>query len=746
MRAPAFTAAAIVTLALGIGANTALFTLLDAIALRPLPVERPAQLVQLTYTIPTGGPNAAFSYPEFERARQSRSFSDVFGGTTVGRVNLVARGVAGLAHAQAYSPNFFSFLGLHVPALEGSVAVLSDHYWRSRFAADPSVVGARVTVNQVPLTIIGVAPPNFNGMYVGVTADVWIPLRALDQLNPDPLRWTGPDRAWIHIVGRLRDGVTLAAAQQELAPLHRPNSRILLRSVETGAPGALQRTYRTPLQLLLAIAGVVLLAACANIANLQLARVAARRREIAVRMALGASRWRIARQLLGESLILAVAGGALAIPLARFGAAALADSIDVSPDWRVFAFTAVLSVAAGAVFGIAPAWGATRIQRFQRNRLGRALVVVQVTLSVVLVAGAGLFVRSLQQLWRVEVGYDRDNVLLFSVDTKLAGYPHVRSLDVYRQVVDRMRAVPGVQSAAASMVRPADDYFSFVDRLNELDGRQQREPIRVGWNSVTPGYFETISTPLLKGRDFDDRDREGAPKVAIVSASLAARAFPGQDPIGHRVGPWTVVGVVRDGRYSGPRDEASPMLYYPLAQNNPAFAFASFELRGAPALDDVRAAVQQVDPTLPIFRVRTLRAQFEMALESERLVATVSTAFGALALVLSCVGLYGLMAYAVARRTGEIGVRMALGARRGHVAGMVLRETLMLTVAGIAIGVPIAIGSARYAASLLYGVGPADPVAIGVTVAALLAVALLAGYLPARRATRIDPMTALRSE
>jgi predicted permease len=436
--------------------------------------------------------------------------------------------------------------------------------------------------------------------------------------------------------------------------------------------------------------------------------------------------------------------------LAWWGASALGGTIDTTPNWRVFAFTAAVSLTAGVVFGVAPAFRATRLAH-NRYRAGgrtvdRALVVVQVTLSVVLVAGAGLFVRSLQQLWRVDVGYDRDNVLLFSIDTKLAGYPAARSLDVYKRVLDRVQAVPGVRSAAASLVRPVDDYFSFVDRLAWIDGRELREPIRVSWNSVTPGYFATISTSLLAGRDFDTRDVEAAPKVAIVNQLLAARAFPGQDPIGHRIGPWTVIGVVKDGRYAGPRDEPRPVLYYPLAQNNPAFAFASFELRGTPAVEDVRRAVASVDGNLPVFRVRTLRAQSEEALQQERLLAGVSTFFGVLALILASVGLYGLMAYAVTRRSAEIGIRMALGARRGHVAGMVLRETLALTGAGIALGIPLALWGARYAASLLYGVGPADPIAIGVTVAALLGVALLAAYVPARRAMRVDPMTALRSE
>ena len=455
--------------------------------------------------------------------------------------------------------------------------------------------------------------------------------------------------------------------------------------------------------------------------------------------------------MLTESLLLAGAGGALAIPLAWWGASALGGTIDTTPDWRVFGFTAALSLAAGVAFGVAPAFRATRPAHNRYRPAGRtidrALVVVQVTLSVVLVTGAALFVRSLQQLWRVDVGYDRNNVLLFSIDTKLAGYPAARSLDVYQRVLERVRTVPGVRSAAASLVRPVDDYFSFADRLSWIDGRELREPIRVRWNSVTPGYFsDDLRRRWWPGAISTRGTSTKAPKVAIVNQLLAARAFPGQDPIGHKIGPWTVVGVVKDGRYAGPRDEARPVLYYPLAQNNPAFAFASFELRGTPAVEDVRRAVASVDGNLPVFRVRTLRAQSEEALEQERLLAGVSSFFGVLALILACVGLYGLMAYAVTRRTAEIGIRMALGARRGHVAGMVLRETLALAGAGIAIGIPLAWWSARYAGSLLYGVGPADPVAIGVTVSALLAVALLAAFVPARRATRVDPMTALRSE
>jgi len=512
------------------------------------------------------------------------------------------------------------------------------------------------------------------------------------------------------------------------------------------------------------------------VANLQLARASHRRREIALRLALGAGRGRVVRQLLTESILLASIGGALALALAGRGSAALVRMIstgdspvplDVRPDWQIFGFTAAVSLAAGILFGLAPALRGTRVDPGpaikegtgtagrSSHALDRVLVVAQVALSVVLITGAGLFVRTLQKLWSVDVGYDRDNVLMVSVDARLAGYPSGRAGAVYRDILQRLRALPDVQLAAASVVRPVDDQFNLVDHVREVDGASlpERQAIRVVWNGISPDYFSTVRTPLLRGRDFDLRDDETAPPVVIVNQSLAARAFPGRDPVGHRLDGATIVGVVRDSHYQGARDQPQPELYRPLFQHGREqefkWGFVSFELRygsGSSLLDQVRREVASVDRGLPVFRARTLRAQSEQSLLRERLLARLSTFFGALGLLLACLGLYGLMAYAVARRTGEIGIRMALGAARDHIIWLVLRETFGLTLAGLALGIPLALWGARYTKSLLFGIGAADPLTIAGAIAALIAVAALAGYLPARRALRVDPMAALRWE
>jgi predicted permease len=519
------------------------------------------------------------------------------------------------------------------------------------------------------------------------------------------------------------------------------------------------------------VAGIVLLVACANVANLLLARASNRRREIALRLALGAGRTRVMRQLLTESILLAGAGGILALAIAWWGSTLLVRVIstgespvplDMHPDWRIFGFTAAVSLITGVLFGLAPAIrsthvdpgpaikeGARQLTRSSRV-LERALVVIQVALSVVLISGAGLFVRTLNNLWSVDLGYDRENVLLFSLDAQLAGYPRARAGAVYREVLQRLQALPDVRSASASFVRPVDDRFDLVDGVEEVDGRKlpERDRIRIAWNSLSPGYFNTVGTPVLLGRDFELRDNETAPKVVIINESLAARALPNQNPIGHRLGEATIVGIVKDTHYNGVLDKPRPVLYRALFQAPPSFD-VSFELRsrsGAALLDQVRRVVAEVDRNLPVYRSRTLRAQTEQSLIRERLLALLSSFFGGLALLLACLGLYGLMAYSVSRRTGEIGIRIALGARREHVIWLVLRETLWLALTGIGAGIPLALWAARYAKSLLFGVEATDPVGISMTAAVLLAIAVVAGFVPGQRAVRVNPTTALRYE
>jgi predicted permease len=593
-------------------------------------------------------------------------------------------------------------------------------------------------------------------------------------------------------MGRLKPGIQREQAQAELDVIHRQllaedlaaaerrsesmqrfvqASHLQLKPAANGVTGGLRQEYELPLKLLIAVAGLVVLIACANVANLLLARASARQREVAVRLALGAGRGRVIRQLLTESLLLSGLGGVVALAIAWWGSTALlravstgdaAIPVDVRPDWMVFGFAAAVSLATGVLFGIAPALRATRIdpgpamkdtsrQTTRSSRgLDRALVVVQVALSLVLVAGAGLFVRTVVNLWTINPGWDRDNVLMFSVDASLSGYTREKRTVLQRQLLERFQTIGSVRAASVSAVRPVDDQAYFVDVVGEVDGRKLavRERIIVAFNALGPGYFATVATPLVLGRDFELRDDATAPEVVIVNESLARRAFPGENPIGHRLGKATIVGVAKDSIYGGLRGDPRPVLYRSVFQSGNSNV--SFELRyagdSAGVLEAARREVAALDRNLPLFRVKTLRVQAEESLLKERLVAMLASFFGALALLLACVGLYGLMSYAVVRRTAEIGIRMALGARSPQMLWLVLRETLLLAAAGIAVGIPVVLWSARYVKSMLYGVTPADPWTIAIAAVIMVAVTTVAGYLPARRAAGIDPMVALRQD
>ncbi|PYT77161.1 MAG: hypothetical protein DMG40_24415 [Acidobacteria bacterium] len=809
-KSPGFTVVAVLTLALGIGANTAIFSLLNAVVLRLLPVPDPQQLVQFTYT-GIGDWNSYFDYPQLERLRmQAGMLSGIFGGVGVNQVNVVWRGSAGLAQCDAYTDNFFSVLGvapqqgrLFAPGddHEGAdIVVLSDRYWRSRFAADPAIVGQTILIDQLPFTVVGITPPKFS-IYVGGARDLWVPLHALDRLTPDPNRWQAPFTSWLLIAGRLRPGVSLEQAQAELDMIHRrllaqqlleveqPGQRmrqfvsashLVLHPAANGMFSGLRHTYALPLELLMGVASIMLLISCVNVANLMLARASYRRPEIALRMALGSGRTRVIRQLLTESLLVAGAGGVLGLAIAWWGGAVLVRMIstgdspvplDVRPDWPVFGFTAAVSLAGGILFGLVPAIRGTRVDPGSALKQGahgitgpsrfldRVLVAVQVTLSLVLVTGAGMFLRTLKNLQGVDVGYERDNILMFSVDAKLAGYPKERAAALYRTILDKAAVLPGIQSASVSIVRPVDDQYYLVDIIGQVDGRTlpEAERVKVAWNAMSPGYFPTVGTPILMGRDFDLRDSRAASGVVIVNESLAHRVLPGQNPIGHRLDGAEIIGVVKDSLYGGAREQPRPVLYRSLFQGQGGtdpgewvgMGAVSFELRyrsGAGLVDEVREAVASVDRNVPIFHVKTLRAQTEDSFLREHLLATISGFFGGLALLLACLGLYGLMAYAVARRTAEVGIRMALGARRRGIIWLIVRETMWLVLAGAAAGIPLTVWLSRYAKALLFGIGSADPAVFATSVATLIGVAVLAGFLPAKRAMKVDPMVALRYE
>jgi predicted permease len=784
--------------------------MLNAVVLRPLPVLQPEQLVQLTHTavgVDTGFANATslFGYPQLDYFRaHSQMLSEVFGSTNLGRVNLGVKGTSGIAIAEAYTGNFFAGLGVRPEygrlfstsddQPSASVVVVSDYFWRARLGSDPSAIGSVITINLVPFTVIGIANQDFSGIAVGSKPDLWVPLHGIDRIKPDPGRWTDSSRAWLFLSGRLKPGVSTEKAQAELDVLNTQldehesstnqdagvrahgEGHILLRSAASGIYSAAKNRYALPLKLLMWIGTVVLFITCANLANLFLVRTLNRRREIAVRLALGAGRREIVMQFLTESLVVAAAGSGLGLLLAWWGPRVLVSMIstgdsrsvvDVSPDWRVFAFTAVAAIFAALFFGSASTVRAsyidpnlamkegTRRSGWSSHKWDRLFVVVQIALSVVVVISAGLFARTLQNAWQADVGYARDNILMVSVDAKLAGYQPVQAGSIYRAVLSGLQTLPEVESASASAVRPVDDQFSLVDQVNEVDGLELREQntVRVRWNAISPGYFSTIRAPIESGRDFLMQDDRTSQPVVIVNEALANRILPNQNPLGHRVGVATIVGVVKNMNYNGPRDQPGPALYYPLFQHGEEheykWGYVSFELRYrnyANLVQEVRREIGNVDRSLPIFRIKTLRMQTEESLLRERLLATISVFFASLALLLACVSLYGVMAFALASRVPELGIRLALGAQRTHIVWLTVREALWLISAGIGIGVLLALWVCRYAQSMLFEIKPADPLTIVACIASLVIVAAAAAFIPARRALGIDPAVVLRYE
>jgi predicted permease len=819
---PGFTLIAVLSLALGIGANTAIFSLLDAVLLKSLPVQEPDKLVLFgsgeETGLNTGFPNRSwelFSYPFYQEVRQRQEvFTEVAAilnnpRSPYGVVNI--RGASGEAeklNLQLVSGTYFSVLGVQASlgraftdadehrAGGPPVAVVSYDWWQRRLGGDPAVVGATISARQTVYTIIGVAPKEFFGTTVGWAPDLWVPL-ALEEQSPSSL-WSGrhnQERQSLYLIARLKNGVRAEQASaavnllfkqslQERAGAQPSPERLQAierASIELTPVGRglsiLRREFSLSLRILMAVVGLVLLIACANVANLLLARAAARQKEFAVRMAIGAGRTRLIRQLLTESLLLSGLGGIAGVLLAWWGsrllllmtsARAEALPLDVTPNARILGFTLLASLLSAVIFGTAPALRAARIepnaalkggkgaaQAESRSPLGKALVVAQVALSLVLLVGAGLFVRTLINLQNVPTGFNQENVMLFQLYTFMLGYEDAQYAPLMREIEEKVKAVPGVQSASfASFI------FNFSTVLGEsrvfTDGPEQPEGQRsVRQNLVGTDYFTTRDIPLIAGRSFSPHDTADSPKVAIISEAMAARFFPNGSPLGKRFGTsgrprneFEIVGVVKDAKYGAVTEPLRPMAYYPHAQIPEQLENFVVRFSGAPEaiVPQVRQAIKQVNRNLPVDEVVSLSEYIGRSLTQQRLVAQLASFFGLLALLLACVGLYGVLSYAVARRTNEIGIRVALGAQRRDVLWLVLREALTLVLIGIAIGLGASLAATQTASTLLFGLQPNDPLTLGLATLLLLTVAALSGYLPARRAARVDPLVALRHE
>jgi predicted permease len=852
-RSPLFTAVALLSIALGIGANTAIFALVDEVLLRRLAVRDPDQLVLFNGPRNHYGSNSGgnmLSFPMYEDFRDNLVdrdasprlprvtpsiagnttsppvFSGMFARRTVA-MNVGANGRTERVPGELVSGTYFQVLG--VGAAIGRVitpdddkqhggspvAVLSYDYWRTRFGADPSIVGQAITVSNHTLTIIGVSQAGFDGVDIGYVPRIRVPLLMKADMTPN---WDDVDNRrsrWVNAFGRLKPGVTLEQATASLQPFFHavieqevlappfanttPYTREqflkgqidLLPASQGRSP--IRQQLSQPLWLLLGIVGGVLLIACANVASLLIARATARQKEIAVRLALGASRARIVGQLLVESVMLAALGGLLGLVIAawttRFLLGFLPTSdtphvISGSIDNRILLFNFALSLATGLVFGLVPALRSTRpdlaptlkdqvgvvVGGAGGVRLRKGLVVAQVTISVLLLISAGLFIRSLRALRLLDLGLRTDNLIAFNISPTLSGYTPLQTKQFNRQLVERVRAQPGVSAMAFAQIGLLEG--NEWDSSMSVEGYEPKpgENMNPYCNAVSPEYFETMGIPILAGRDFDHRDVRWVPppsdsantpplyQVAIVNQSYAKHYFGDRSPIGRHIGfgvnpgtktPIEIIGVVKDAKYTGVRDDIPRTVYFAFMESDFAGASVMYvrtSNRPESAYAAIRQAARDLDANIPVFNLRTLDHQIDQSLLNDRLIATLSAAFGALATMLAVIGLYGVMAYTVARRTREIGVRMALGAAQGDVVWLVMREVLVLVGSGIVLGLAASWALGRLIASQLYGVTASDPQTIAAAAGLLLVVALLAGYLPARRATRVNPVLALRYE
>ena len=822
LRNPTLTIVAITSLALGIGANTAIYTIAKKVLFDSLPVKDPHQLRMLSWvsghdqkvplvwgdaspTTTLGVTSTSFSYPVFEELRKKTdAFQDLFAFKDV-RMTADADGNPDLVYAELVSGNTFAALGIQ-PILgrtltqaddtgsgTGPVAVISEAYWAAHFNRSPSAIGKTISLNSVPITIVGVAPAKFTGLKTDTATQIFVPLTMQPQLVPRAQRSSislldNPQSWWLLVMARLRPDVSEARAQSELdivlreaAPAGMPDGKTPTQFHLQFQPGYRGLDYLNafakPAYMLFALAGLVLLLACVNLANLLLARAAAREREVSTRLALGAGRARIVFQMLTESLLLASLGGAAGLIVGYFGRNLIprllskswqADKMQLDFDGRVVAFTVGISLATGILFGLVPAWQATRINvnsglkdatnttsNRQKMGLGKSLVVFQIALSAILLIGAGLFVRTLVNLSHTPLGFQPDNILLFRLKPPNTRYTGPQVTELYHRLEQQFAAIPGVRSVTFSTIAIIGDGYS--GSTFHVSGRPiVKGEKRIQMNIVGADFFNTLSIPILHGRGFNAHDTATAPKVAVVNQALAQKYFPNQDPIGQTFEsedadyPTQIVGIAADTRYANLRDATPPLFYLPYQQKAEDTGPMIVEIRTfadpTGVINQVRAAVASLDPNLPLIEVRTMTQQIDSSLTNERIFARLTGGFGLLALILASIGIYGIMAYTVARRTGEIGIRMALGARADQVLSMILREASWMAITGVLIGIVVALWLSRFISSMLYGLTPADPLTLVGAAVLLIAIALLAGLGPARRASRIDPIRALRHE
>ena len=816
-KSPGFTAVAVLSLALGIGANTAIFQLLDVVRLKTLPVKAPQELAEVRI-VDMDGARGSFSTrynavtnPIWENLRgRQQGFSGIAAWGTA-TFNLAQGGETRPGKALWVSGDFFNVMGVQ-PMLGRLLAasddqrgcsspgvVISHAFWQKEYGGESNVLGRKITLANHPFEIIGVTPPSFFGLEVGRNFDLALPICADAIISGAKHSLDSGTTWWLMVTGRLKPGWSVQQASSNLLAIspelfqttlpanYPPVSVDRYRAFKLEAVNVasgystLREDYERPLWLLFGIAGLVLIIACANLANLLLARASVREREMAVRQALGASRWRLIRQLLAESLSLAIVGAAIGALLAQYLSRFLVSFLNTSGnnvflelgvDWRVLGFAAGTAALTSVLFGLTPALRATRIEPGaamkasgrgltagrERFSLRRTLVVVQVALSLVLVAGALLFSRSLNRLQTVDTGFRQDGILVTQAGFTSLGIAPDRRLSFKRQMLDGIRAIPGVDAAAETNILPLSGNGWGNDVW--LDGTDTQRKLPVSFSQISPNYFQTFDVPLLAGRDFNDHDAVNAPKVAIVNETLARKLLDGVNPIGQRFRKeatpsspeivYEIVGLVKDTKYEDLRESFGPIAYLPNSQepgetNTGVQILIHSNLPPAQLTASVKRVMAEINPAISM-KFINFKLMIEESMVRDRLMATLSGFFGLLALLLASIGLYGILSYGVASRTKEIGIRMALGARSREVLSLILREALLLVLVGVLLGLPVVFGATRFASSLLFGLTPTDPLSLGVAALLLFAVAFVAGYLPARRATKVDPLVALRYE